>query len=186
MEKIIAQLDKEKKPILINNILPFKENRTMMEILSSTGGWHIGYEGIQHSKTNFHTAYTKGYQHMGMTFTSAKPGHENFTDSALNIYGKIIANIIAEKLDFNFKRIYRMFWNYYVKGQEGVGHYDLETENNISIVYNLMNTDGGTEILKQFYPDICGQAKIFKSNWWHRGVTTKEDKARVILNIVLD
>ena len=186
MEKIIKQLDEEKKPILLDKILPYKENRSILEILSSMGGWHIGYEGVAHSTTTFHTAYTKGYPHMGMTFCSAQVGHENFTDSPLNIYGKIIANTVAEKLEFDFKRIYRLFWNYYTKGQEGVGHYDLQSEKNISIVYNLMDTDGGTEILKQFYPDICGQAKIFKSNWWHRGVTTKEDKSRVILNIILD
>ena len=41
------------------------------------------------------------------------------------------------------------------------------------------------EILGKFYKDSEGEAKIFKSNWIHKGFSTKEDKARTSLNIVL-
>ena len=61
--------------------------------------------------------------------------------------------------------IERIHWNYYSKGQEGVGHVDRDEDRYISILYNPLTTDGGTEIKKVFYPDIAGQAKVFKSNW---------------------
>ena len=33
------------------------------------------------------------------------------------------------------------------------------------------------------YPDKIGQAKIFKSKWWHRSWPCVKDKGRVSLNI---
>jgi len=186
MNKLIQELDNSKKPILINNILPLEENKNLMHLLSLQKNWYFGSEGYHDDTTMIKIAYINSYPHMGMTLQSANEGHKDFTDSPLNIYGRLIANIVSERLKFNYKKIVRLWWNYYFRGQEGVGHVDSESKNNISLVYTIMPTDGGTEILKQFYPDIDGQAKIFKSDWFHRGVTTKQDKSRLILNIVFE
>jgi len=186
MDKLIEQLNSSKKPILVNNILPSQENKNIMHILSLQDSWYFGFEGDTDYSSRVKIACTNGYPHMGMMLKSASEGHKDFNNSPLNIYGKLIANIVFERLKFNYNNILRLWWNYYFKGQEGVGHVDMQTKKNISLVYSIMPTDGGTEILNQFYPDVEGQAKIFKSDWLHRGVTTKQDKSRLILNMVFE
>jgi hypothetical protein len=121
-----------------------------------------------------------------MTFASADKGHTDFNNHPLNIYARLIANILSLKLNFKYNAIQRVYWNYYFKGQGGIGHVDSDTKHNVSVVYNMINTDGGTEILNKFYPDIEGQAKVFKSEWFHKGVSTNLDKSRLSLNIVFD
>ena len=186
MNQLIKKLDSLKEPILINNILPISENKNILSILTNQTKWYFGHEGNYNEKPLYDVVFSNDYPHMGMTLSTAENGHKDFNDHPLNIYARVISSIISSQLKFQYKSINRVYWNYYFKGQGGIGHVDSQTTNNISVVYNLMDSDGGTEILDKFYPDIEGQAKIFKSDWWHKGVSTKLDKSRLSLNIVYD
>jgi len=185
MFELIKKLDSTNTPILVDNLIPLEENKNILHILSFQRDWRFGSEGQFNNGPLFDIAYSNNFPHLGMTLTSADKEHTDFNNHPLNIYARLIANILSHKLNFKFNTIQRVHWNYYYKGQEGIGHVDSETKNNISIVYNMKNSDGGTEILSKFYPDIEGQAKVFKSEWFHRGVSTKLDKSRLSLNIVL-
>jgi len=185
MDNIIEQLNNSKKPIFVEKILPAKENKNILNILSLQRTWYFGRESNGKPNSIFDLAYSNEFPHLGMTCRTADEGHKDFFDHPLNMYASIIANILSDAINLEYSLINRVYWNYYFKGQSGIGHIDNELEKSISIIYNPMSTDGGTEILSEFYPDIEGQAKIFKSSWLHKGVTTKKDKARSNLNIVL-
>ena len=186
MLELIKKLDSINEPILVDNIIPFEENKNILDICSYQKGWYFGSEGPLNNKPLFDIIYSNNFPHLGMTFASAEKGHQDVNNHPLNIYARLIANILCSKLNFKYNSIQRVYWNYYFKGQGGIGHVDSDTKNNVSVVYNMKNTDGGTEILNKFYPDIEGQAKIFKSEWFHKGVSTKLDKSRLSLNIVFD
>ena len=172
------------EPILINDILPANENLSMLHILSETPGWIMQNEA---NINRFDSAFTNDYPETGWGLVATEKGHKNFYDTNLNVIAHIISSLVCHKCNIKkIRGIERIHWNYYRKGQEGVGHVDREGDNYISILYNPLTTDGGTEIKKVFYPDVLGQAKVFKSNWLHRGVTTKKDKSRVSLNIILE
>lgn len=172
-------------PLLVNNILPPFENIEIIKLLSRSH-WMIGHEA-SYEREEF--AFLNNIQHVGFTNViydiEDKELQTNF-NSMLFIYSRIITNIITDKCKINFKKINRFHWNYYYKDQQGVGHIDKEQNNYLSILYNPITTDGGTQIKGKFYQDQLGQAKIFKSNWLHQGVSCKKDKARVSLNIVLE
>jgi|TARA_E500000318_G_C3502751_1_gene189026 hypothetical protein len=172
------------QPILISDVLPFIENQSILHILSETKGWIMQNEA---NIIRYDSAFTNDYPQTGWGLMATERGHKNFYDTNLNVIAKIISSLICQKLQIKkIRGIERIHWNYYSKGQEGVGHVDRDEDRYISILYNPLTTDGGTEIKKVFYPDIAGQAKVFKSNWLHRGVTTKKDKSRVSLNIILE
>src|SRR5210317_1327551 len=185
MDNIIRQLDNSKKPIFVEKILPAKENKNILHILSIQHKWYFGHEGNCKSNSIFDLAYSNGFPHLGMICRTADEGHKDFFDHPLNMYASIIANILSDAINLQYNFINRVYWNYYFKGQSGVCHVDNELEKSISVIYNPISTDDGTEILNEFYPDVQGQAKIFKSSWLHKGVTTKNDKARSNLNMVL-
>jgi hypothetical protein len=52
-------------------------------------------------------------------------------------------------------------------------------------LYSLNTTDGGFYLEDKFFPDIMGQAKVFKSNIKHKGVGPIKDKARFNLNMII-
>jgi hypothetical protein len=175
-----------KQPILVDDVLPPQENLEILKLLSSRP-W-----GIQHETSNKsdkvlaafdnNTAHT-GFAHVTMdSIDHNYPGHP---EDPLFIYARLITNLILFKLNVPQPNLYRVHWNYYTQGQQGIGHTDHDSNRFISILYNPHTTDGGTEILDKFYPDKMSQAKVFKSSWIHRGITVKKDKARASLNIVL-
>lgn len=171
------------KPTFINNILTDKDNLRILDLLFERP-FNIGNEANL-SKT--HSAILEGYQHAGFTHVTAdlKCQNQLNINDPLNVYVEIITNKVFKTLNLNYRYIERAHWNYYLKGQQGVGHIDRETSDYISILYNMHTTDGGTEILGKFYQDKGSEAKVFMSNWDHKGVSTKNDKARTSLNIVV-
>jgi hypothetical protein len=179
---------KEKEPIIFDELLPQEENLEILKFLTLQK-WRIQTEANLHSIEDMtKCAFLNGSPHLGfacVAFDKLSPSLLFESNSPLIIWPRIISNIICKKLSIKLN-INRIHWNYYLKGQEGVGHVDKESENFISILYNPLTTDGGTEINNKFYQDKMGQAKVFKSNWTHRGVATQNDKARPSLNIVLE
>jgi len=173
-----------KEPILVDNILTTNDNLNILNYLVNNQTFYIQEES---DGLRFRHAFEKNFSHAGFCSEMLRKG-DNFNPNIniLNLYTFIICNKLTEVLKFNYKSISRVHWNYYLTGQEGKGHVDNDRDNFISVLYNPHTTDGGTEILNKIYTDKMGQAKIFKSNWLHRGIATKTDKSRVSLNIILE
>ena len=55
----------------------------------------------------------------------------------------------------------------------------------VSAVYSLHTNDGGTEVKGKFYPSIEGQAVMFDSDVFHRGIPPKKDRHRFNLALVI-
>jgi hypothetical protein len=166
-----------KEVILLNDILPVSTNITIIKELCN----HHWF--ISHDKTNDRFEKIFSNKNNGFSIVTVERNEEKI-QTVLNTYGKIICDIIVEKLKMNLK-IDRLFWNMYLKNAESEIHIDTLDPECISIVYNLHTTDGGTEINGKFYEDKIGQAKIFNSNIPHRGVAIRKDNVRFNLNIIL-
>jgi len=166
--------------ILLNNLLPKSINLEIINVLGQHP-FHIAYDtnDIKLRHNNLLLGKSNGFNII--TIDEGKIMY----DSILNVYGNIISEIIKNKLELDNYSIERLYWNLYLNKNNTQLHTDRDHSNFISIVYNLHTTDGGTEINKKFYPDIMGQAKIFKSNVLHRGIGPIEDPVRFSLNIIL-
>ena len=184
MNHIFEKLKETKKPIIVENILPRKSNIAILNLLTKQK-WQIASDDNQ---CTFEAAYENNKNHLGWLYCSADPDtkKEELFNSPLNVFAFIITDIISKTLDFDIKKIHRFMWNYYNAKQEGVNHKDMEEESYLSIIYSLHTTDGGTIINDKFYQDKESQAKIFMSNWIHKGMGTKNDKARSNLNIIME
>lgn len=177
------------EPILLDDIIPPVENVELIKHLC-TRDFRIQHEDNNGVESKFKSAFVNNYKHVGFALlTKDVSVSDLYTDplDPLFLWSRMITSIITWKLKIeSFKQIYRIHWNYYYGDQEGIGHTDQSENNFISILYNPHTTDGGTEILGKFYQDKMGQAKIFKSNWKHKGICVKKDKARTSLNIILE
>ena len=69
-------------------------------------------------------------------------------------------------------------------------HMDNHEDNRFSIIYNLHDSDGGTEFKindkVDFHKSIESQAILFPSKLYHRGVAPKTNPNRFSLNIMLE
>jgi hypothetical protein len=64
-------------------------------------------------------------------------------------------------------------------------HQDMVEKGYVSIVYNMHDNDGGTEFKDdKFIKSKEGQAILFESNLFHRGVAPKKTNHRFSLNIL--
>jgi hypothetical protein len=178
-----------KEPILLDDVIPPLENIEILKHLC-TRDFKIQNEDSDGVESKFKCAFVNNYSHCGFAlFTKDMSLPNLFTDQfdPLFLWARMIISTIMWKLKIeSFKNIFRIHWNYYYRDQQGIGHIDKPENNFISILYNPHTTDGGTEILGKFYQDKIGQAKIFKSNWDHKGICVKQDKARASLNIILE
>jgi hypothetical protein len=173
-----------KEPVLVDNLLTVNDNLNILNYLVNNQTFYIQEES---DGLRFSNAFDSNFSHGGFCSESLRKGDIfNPNNNILNLYTFIICNKLMDVLKFKYKSISRVLWNYYLVGQEGKRHMDDKRNNFISIVYNPHTTDGGTEILNKVYTDKMGQAKIFKSNWQHRGIAIKKDKSRASLNILLE
>ena len=164
------------EPKILNNIISKEINNKIIKQLADSH-WFIAWD--QNSNT-----YEKIFSNKNNGFCIETMGDGQVQgNNLLNVYGKMIFNIIIEKLKIKGK-LSRIFWNMYLKDSEGDFHIDNKESGFISIVYNLHTTDGGTEINGKFYKDLEGQAKIFNSNTIHKGFGPKQDNVRFNLNLI--
>ncbi len=176
---------KIKKPITVDNVLHINDNMNILDYIFTHGKFTLGINDPR-PKARLKQALFDDVQHAGFSLIS-KSEKETIHpfDNPLNLYAFVIANQISKTLNFKYKEIERINYNYYCRDQFATGHTDCENNNRISILYNFHSTDGGTEILGKKYLDIASQAKIFKSSWLHNSWPTVKDKGRVNLNIKL-
>jgi|TARA_R100000455_G_scaffold31032_1_gene23254 hypothetical protein len=166
---------------IFDELFSERVNLTILQLLSEEK-FQIATEG---KYTRFQIAVSKDIPHPGFQLQTADKDSKIMPSDPLNFFAFLVIEQIVTKLKINDYKLERIFWNYYHTGMEGYGHKDRDQDNFISIVYNLHSTDGGTEIGGKFFEDKMGSAKVFHSNIFHKGVSTKKQKARFNLNIIL-
>lgn len=180
----MTNLNLIKEPIVLDNILHERDNFEILENLFKNGEFILG---VNAAKPNIRLkkALFLDEQHAGFQHNTKKENEDYscFLNKFLNIYAFVIINQISKRLNFEYKKILRVTYNYYCREQFATEHTDSENKNEFSIVYNPHTTDGGTIILGKKYQDISGQAKIFNSNWLHSSYPVVQEKGRVSLNI---
>ena len=124
----------------------------------------------------------------GFLMSSYSDGDPNFQIEVLNIYANIILDAVCDKSFFQYRILRRFFWNWYHSNCETDFHQDNVADNQISIIYNLHENDGGTEFIINnkniFYKSNESEALVFPSLIKHRGVSPKKNKQRFSLNII--
>jgi len=176
----------EEKISLVNNVLTDRLNKTIMGLLCIQENWEIAKDfGNQIINLEENTT-------VGMTLRTLQENKisNNTNFDVLNSYALVIAELVCKTLDIKYRNPKRFYWNYYKPGEKGEYHEDLQglpNKNLISILYTLNTTDGYVEFEKGGrYPDVSGQAKVFRCTQKHRGVGPVKDKVRFNLNIVLE
>ena len=190
---------------IIKNILSNEDNFKIIEHLIKCKNWMMAYDNKKHDinlileegslsitvnkKLNFTELqnYFSNFKGMSMLTYSHDilKNKEDILDPFLNNYAEKISKIICKKANIKKYKIVRYFWNFYRPLDVTDWHVDRKENNCISFVYNLHDSDGGTEINKKIYYDKEGEAKVFKSNIKHRGLGPKKINFRLNLNCIL-
>ena len=158
----------------INTDIPSNTNKKIIETLYDTHNWRFGFDN----------ALTKNPNKKDSGFILSQ------SNDVLNTYAQIIFDMVEKKTFMKFKKIDRLFWNWYHPGSIMEFHQDMKEDNKFSIIYNLHDNDGGTEIKinekNNFYKSVESEALLFPSKLYHKGVAPKENLNRFSLNIVLE
>jgi len=172
----------------INNILPFQTNKDIIQMLINEARWKIAsdvgrFEGEERN-TDVNKMLDKNINNAGFSHVTFDRKFNLHLNTPLNLYGDIIFYTIKNKLK-TIQTLYRLYWNYYDTSSKAALHKDELKDGYYSIIYNLHTNDGGTEINNKFYPSIEGQALIFPSNVWHKGIASTKSKHRFNLNMIV-
>jgi hypothetical protein len=167
---------------ILPHILPNNSNQRIIKNLLHSPHWQFAEDDDKPAEVG---VFDNNVNHAAFILTSYDLFKNINNDAILNIYANLITDIVCEKEEIKNYTIQRFCWNYYMPGMSGNYHTDNENDNRLSILYSLNTTDGGFYLKDDFYPDVMGTAKIFKSNIEHKGVGPKKDKARFNLNVVI-
>jgi hypothetical protein len=163
---------------LLNNILSNLNNEEILKGLLEHH-WFIARDNntknlLEKIQSNINSGFSV------TTYHKDRPDWNSY----LNKWGHLVFEKVIFKLKIKKYELIRFHWNMYFKGSRSENHIDSPDKNYFSIIYNLNNSDGGTKINKKFYKDKSGQAKIFKSNILHKGISSIKEHVRFNLNIV--
>jgi hypothetical protein len=129
--------------------------------------------------------------------------HIVFKDSQISsdIFPKIkkIIENFENRTKIKVKNIHRIQFNLLLntdfseEDEKCAIHADIESDNHISLVYYLNDSDGKTKffdnerknVLFEYEPKR-GNCIYFKSNVWHCAIPPKKTKKRIVLNIILE
>jgi hypothetical protein len=169
---------------IIDTNLPNETNKKIIDLLFLNNQWSF-------AKDDNDNSLNLNIDDRGLSCVTYTKDNNNFNHNILNIYAGIISDILHSKTNLiKFKNIYRFFWNWYNKNSISHFHQDSKMHNMFSIVYNLHDNDGGTEIKINdkinFYKSNSSQAIVFPSKLWHKGIAPKENKQRFSLNIMVE
>ena len=161
----------------ININIPSSTNKNIINNLYYSKNWYFGWDENSSQNVN-----KKDSGFILDTLT--------FNNDILNTYANVIFNIVEKDTFMKFKKIQRIYWNWYHPGSITEFHYDSPNDNKFSIIYNLHNNDGGTEFMNndkvEFIQAKESTAILFPSKIKHRGIAPKENINRFALNMVLE
>lgn len=166
----------------IDTGIPINTNNRIINNLYATKNWCFGFD-----KNTFIDTDQRDYGFLVVTYTETQEYQKN---DILNTYAQFIFDMINSKSFMKFKKITRIYWNWYHPGSLTKFHMDNPDDNAFSIIYNLHNNDGGTEFKINdkidFYKSIASEAIVFPSKLYHRGIAPKINPNRFCLNMVLE
>ncbi len=170
----------------IRDLLPSAFNDYLCLRLQKTAEWrmsldhyyHEGADQQQHSDTGF-VYYTYANDRDWNMINSQDINRGYFNNLAETILHTALANTGLENA-----QIHRIMWNYYNRSSQGVMHQDHRDPEMYSMVYNLSDSDGGTEIKGVFHKGSSGTAIVFPSELEHRGFGPTKDPRRFVLNCI--
>ncbi len=168
---------------IINTNIPKETNRRIINELYYLKTWYFGHD------KNIKDVINK--QDSGFSSTTFREDNNNFyNNDVLNTYAKFIFDIVQKKSFMKFKKIIRIYWNWYHSSSVMLYHHDSEQHNMFSILYNLHDNDGGTEFKINdkvtFYKANESEALLFPSKLIHKGIAPKKSLNRFSLNIFLE
>ena len=167
---------------IINTNIPKETNKRIINELYTLNSWFFGcdlsMQDVKHKKDS-------GFSNV--TFTETGVGTNN---DILNTYAHVIFDIIQKNSFMKFKKIVRVYWNWYHPNSVMQYHDDFTDDNRFSVVYNLHDNDGGTKFKinnkVKFYKANESEALLFPSKLYHKGVAPKKTPNRFSLNIILE
>jgi len=186
---------------IIKNVLPNENNIKIIKHLIRSNNWMMAYDVkrndeetiLEHGsisikinrKLDLESLHNNFLNFKGMSMTTYNTEAAIDIDPYLNDYGHKIAKIVCKKAKIKKYKVFRFFWNFYRPNDVTEWHLDKGNSGFMSFVYNLHNSDGGTEVGKKIYYDKEGEAKLFKSDTKHRGLGPKKLSFRLNLNCIL-
>tara|TARA_R100000664_G_C2681442_1_gene89277 strand:- start:80 stop:619 length:540 start_codon:yes stop_codon:yes gene_type:complete len=166
----------------IDTNIPKNTNLNIINNLCSSKGWYFGFD-----ENNF---MSKDQKDAGLLTVTFKEEGQYYSNDILNTYAQIVFDMVEKNSFMKFKKINRIYWNWYHPGSIMQFHMDNHEDNRFSIIYNLHDSDGGTEFKidnqVKFYKSIESQAILFPSKIYHRGIAPKTNPNRFSLNIMLE
>ena len=166
----------------INTEISKNTNKRIIETLYQIETWRFGVDNTLSKNVNKIDS--------GFMLVTYDVNYNYYGNDILNTYAQVIYDMVEEKTFMKFKKIDRVFWNWYHPGSIMEFHQDIKHDNKFSIIYNLHDNDGGTEIkvndTNNFYKSIESEALLFPSKLYHRGIAPKENQNRFSLNIMLE
>jgi|TARA_R100000329_G_C7612215_1_gene217306 hypothetical protein len=186
---------------IIKNILSTDDNLKIIKHLLRAENWMMAYDNnrndvetvIEHANIfvrinrtlnmRYLQSYFSAFKGMSMTTYNTEMGINS--DPYLNDWGDRISKIVCKKAKIKKYEPIRYFWNFYRPSDVTEWHLDKSTSGFKSFVYNLHDSDGGTEVGKKIYYDKEGEAKLFNSHARHRGLGPTETNFRLNLNCII-
>ena len=163
---------------IVENILPHGVNRIILNELIQWRSWTIANE----TASDPISLVDQNRPNTGFSIISFHRKYNVGMDVMLNKYADIVYFTLKER--FKLGDLEKVNWNYYDSSAETAEHQD-ESNDFVSAVYSLHTNDGGTEVKGKFYPSIEGQAVMFDSDVFHRGMPPKKDRHRFNLALVI-
>ena len=166
----------------VNTGISSNTNKRIIDLLFEVNTWSFGFEIFLSKNINKSIA--------GMLYRSYMDESTYVGNDALNSYAFTICDMVEKNSYLNFKKIKRVYWNWYFPGSSMEFHHDDPKDNSYSIVYNLHNNDGGTDFKINnevtFHKSIESEAILFPSKIYHRGIAPKKSLNRFSLNMMVE
>lgn len=169
---------------VVSNIFTKSTNKTILRHLGELPFYIAKDHGSRKRIDAVFEKSNSGFSHS--TWLHRKGGETYKTP--LNLYADIIFEKVVDNLKLGKVALNRIFWNMYFKNSETELHQDVSKKmpNAYSIVYSIHDSGGGLIIDNKFIKDVPGEAKIFKSNLFHKGTGPKKTNVRFSLNILYE
>ena len=167
----------------IDTNFPTETNKRMIDLLYNVSGWFFTFDkGTGKKDINKPDA--------GLLFNCYNNENSYLNNDCLYTYATVIMDIVNNNSPLKFRKLKRIYWNWYNQNSKTQFHTDFVEDNCYSVLYNLHSNDGGTEFKVNdkidFYKSVESEALLFPSKIYHRGIAPKKSLNRFALNISME
>ena len=173
-------------PRVIHQLFPEDFNKSLRDQLQRSAEWRLCLD--EHYRPGMQPDLFSDTGLVYYTYTRDRDWHslaqQDPARGYFNSQAESILHSALSKIAVTDAVIHRVMWNYYNRSSQGIQHQDYDQPGLYSMVYNLSDTDGGTEIQGEFYQGHAGCAVIFPSEYEHRGRGPTAEPRRFVLNCI--